>query len=470
MYGLTIERGAKLSITQQLTGQLRDSILQNRLRGGERLPSTRMLAQELQVARNVIIQVYEQLLAEGYLETRMGAGTYVAELPYTYQRGNAFEPSSTNQGRTILKESNSHTTPSIAFRVGQPDQSSFPRKIWAKLAREVCLEVSDEVFAYGLVQGEYRLRQAICEYLFRSKSMICVPEQLVILSGTAQGVDLIATWLREQGRDVGVEDPGDGFTPAIFSRHGLTTTPVPVDALGVRVDALNGVNGLGALYIVPSHQFPLGGVLPIQRRLSLIRFAEENDLYLIEDDYDGEYRYNGEPIQSLRSLSTNRVIYLGTFSKTLSPALRLSFALFPEHLLDKILELKEELNMRTTVLEQHVLARFLESKAMDRHVFRMKRIYAERRRILIKALQDKFGEKIKITGENAGIHLVVEFEDGILNRRALERLAKEGVQVEGVEDYAIRKGFHGNKLVLGYGALDERQIVEGVHRMQCALR
>lgn len=464
MYGLRVDRTRERSASQQLTQQLREAIHHQHIKGGEKLPPTRQLAKELGVARNVIIQVYEQLLAEGYLESRVGAGTFVTNLPNAYRLQNK-----TNKPSNVTSEvTNLSLKSRIAFRVGHPDPASFPKRLWAKLLKEVCLDAPDEAFAYGPVEGEARLRRAIADYLFRTKNILCRAEQIIILSGTTQGVDLIAKFFRHTP-GVCVEDPGDGFTPAIFTSHGLTTYPISVDGQGMRIEALESVGTMGLVYIVPSHQFPLGGVLPIQRRLSLVNFAEEHNVYIIEDDYDSEFRYQGEPIPSLRSLAPNRVIYLGTFSKTLSPALRLSFAIIPDALNEEFLTLKERLNMRNPIMEQLAMASFLETKAMDRHVYKMKRIYSERRKLLIETLQEFFGKEIKITGENAGMHLVVDFPEYILGPPVYQAFREHGVEVEGVEEYTVCKGSHQNQLVFGYGALKNEQIIEGVHRIHQAM-
>jgi GntR family transcriptional regulator/MocR family aminotransferase len=221
--------------------------------------------------------------------------------------------------------------------------------------------------------------------------------------------------------------------------------------------------------VVPSHQFPLGGVLPIQRRLQLLRYAGGKGALVIEDDYDSEFRYRGEPVQSLRHLAPDLVVSLGSFSKILAPGLRLGFMIVPDRLRERVCRLKEDLNMRTPPLEQLALARFIADRALDRHVFKMKRIYQRKRACLIEALGRAFGDRVRIRGDDAGLHLLLEFVDRSFRQADLERLAERGVKVEWVEDYACRKGLHRNRLVLGYGGLQTDRIRAGVLRLKAAI-
>jgi len=220
---------------------------------------------------------------------------------------------------------------------------------------------------------------------------------------------------------------------------------------------------------VPSHQFPLGGILPIQRRLALLEYARRKGALIIEDDYDSEFRYRGEPIQSLRHLAPDLVIYLGTFSKVFAPGLRLAFLIVPDHLRARLCRLKEDLNLHTPFIEQMALARFLEDRSFDRHIFKMKRVYRRKRLRLIEALDREFGDRVRIAGEDAGLHLLLSFPGHRFRRTDFPRLAERGVKVDWVEDYARRKGRHRHQLVLGYGGLELDQIEAGVRRLRAAI-
>ena len=356
----------------------------------------------------------------------------------------------------------------VSFNPGLPDFSRFPRLKWARALKEACASARPGAFGYGPVEGERALREALVGYLWRSKGIECRPEQLLIVSGAAQGADLLAHLWRRAGTAV-FEDPGYDHVRRVFEHNGLSVVPVPADRRGLRTEALPSRGPCTCIYVVPSHQFPLGGVLPIQRRLELLQYARERGALIIEDDYDSEFRYRGEPIQSLRHLAPELVVYLGTFSKILAPGLRLGFMIVPDHLRERVRRLKEELNMRTPPLEQLALARLVEDRSLDRHVFKMKKLYQRKRRCVIEALERAFGERVRIAGEDAGMHLLVEFADRQLRQADLARLEERGVKVDWVEDYACRKGLHRNQLVLGYGDLGLSRIRAGVQRLKAAL-
>jgi GntR family transcriptional regulator/MocR family aminotransferase len=461
MFGLRLDRASAVSLPQQLSLEIRSRILRGKLAHQDKLPPSRILAKELCVARNVVIQAYEQLLAEGYLTSRVGAGTFVTDL--TIPRADARAGPVATPARP--EASPAPATAGISFNPGLPDLGCFPRLRWAKTLKEVCVGARPGAFGYGSVQGELALREALVGYLWRSKGIECHPRQLVIVSGAAQGVNLLAH-LRHTAGTVVFEDPGYDHVRQIFQHNGHDLTPIPVDGRGLRTDALPARGSCSFIYVVPSHQFPLGGILPIQRRLVLLRHARKRGALVIEDDYDSEFRYCGEPIQSLRHLAPDLVVHLGTFSKIFSPGLRLGFMILPDHLRERVCRLKEELNMRTPPLEQLALARFIETRSLDRHIFRMKRIYQGKRKRLIEALRRAFKHRVRITGEDAGLHLLAEFPDRDFQQADFPRLAKRGVNVDWVEDYACHKGLHRNQLVLGYGGLEPDQIEEGVRRLK----
>lgn len=461
MLGLRLDRTSALSLPQQLSRGIRERVLAGRLLRGEALPPSRVLAGELGVSRNVVVQAFEQLVAEGYLTSRVGSGTFVAELavPRAAPRP-APAPAPSRPAGPVPRTA-------ISFNPGLPDLVRFPRRRWANTLREACLAARASALGYGPVEGEAALREALVPYLWRSKGIECRPEQVVIVAGAAQGAALMAQLWR--GGRVVVEDPGYDHVRRIFERNGLALAPVPVDRHGLRVEALPESGECAGIYVVPSHQFPLGGVLPIQRRLGLLDYARRKGALIVEDDYDSEFRYRGEPIQSLRHLAPEQVVYLGTFSKIFSPGLRLGFLIVPDHLRRRLCRLKQEINLRTPPLEQLALARFLADRSLDRHVFRMKRIYQARRRCLIEALRRSFGDRVRVAGEDAGLHLLAEFVDRRFRAKDFVRLAERGVRVDWVEDYACRKGRHRHRLVLGYGGLEPHEIETGVRRLKAAL-
>ncbi len=460
MYGLKIDRASSLSNTKQLENQLRETILNGKLTAGIKLPPTRSLAKELDIARNTVIQVYEQLIAEGYLESREGSGTYVADigkLPVPklsmYKEMKSIKPVNRNL---------------ISFNAGDPDVHSFPRLKWAKMLRSACLDAEETSFTYTGFNGYPDLRKAISSYVYRVKGIHCSEDQIVIVPGAAGGMDILAKALKKKTGRIAMEDPCIHFVKSIFISNGYDICPVEVDSQGMDMNSLLGIPKADLVYVVPSHQFPIGGVLPAVRRIALLSYASEHNAYVIEDDYDSEFRYKGEAIQALRNLSPEQVIYIGSFSKIFLPSLRMGYMILPEHLIDQVKELMENTNIWTSKTTQQAMAEFMKEMLLDHHIYKMKKIYEGKRKYLIKCLTQAFEGRIKISGEYAGLHLLVSF-DRELNDTDQQSMEQYDVEAELVEEYAIRKGKHTNQLVLGYGGLSLTQIEEGVNRLKQAL-
>lgn len=464
MYGLHVDRSSPVSIVRQLTGQLRGMILDGTLTAGTRLPPTRDLAAELHIARNTILQVYEQLIAEGYLCGRTGSGTYVMAL----MKPEAEPVHEVSKLETSGKGSAAGQADVIAFEAGLTDYRCFPRAAWTRAVRDALLDMPEEGFAYCAPGGEEELRRELCAYLYRAKDITCSPEQIFILPGATSGVD-VACWALKGRPTVAMEDPCVHFMRQAFLRNGYEIAPIPVDGQGMRTEMLAELKDLGLIYVVPSHQFPTGNVLPISRRLELLAHARRADAYIIEDDYDSEFRYEGEPIQALRHLDPERVIYLGSFSKIFSPTLRMGYMILPWRAADRMQSAMESINLSVPILLQRAMAAFLRSGQLERHIYRMKRLYAKKRALLIRELKRAFGSSIRISGENAGMHVMVTFCDRNLGREDFERLRAYRVEAEWSEDYALKKGVHESGMILGYGALTEEEIVEGVARLQAAI-
>jgi len=333
MYGITIDKGSALSVTRQLCMQLRAMIESGQLKEGTRLLPTRVLAKEWGIARNVVIEVYEQLTAEGYLECRVGSGTYVAEGIMLAPRVGARVVASEAPASGMAHADRSDI---IDFATGIPDLELFPRTAWARYVRNAAESFADAEAGYGDIRGEWNLRCAIRDYVFRAKGIQCSPEQIFICSGASEGLMLTALSLSPSFHSIYMENPTIEFTRDIFEQSGYKLVPVEADRNGMNIDSLNGMAPEHLALLTPSHQFPTGSLLSIQRRQRAIRLAEEADSYLIEDDYDSEFRLRGIPVPPLQTLSPSRVIYVGTFSKTLSPNLRIGFLIVPPALTDRI--------------------------------------------------------------------------------------------------------------------------------------
>ena len=465
MFGFQIDPTCPLSNGKQLEKQIRTAILKGNLAAGEQLPPTRSLARELQIARNTVIQVYEQLIAEGYLISREGAGTFVAEL------GKLPKPKTTSatlQKEKLKTASEAIRRDVISFDAGGIDHNSFPRTQFAKLMRDAFYVEDENTFSYAYYTGHPRLKKAIRSYLYRMKGIECNEEQIIVTAGTAGGMEILAKLFERKGNRIILEDPCISFVKKIFTDHNYGLCPVEVDGQGMKVEMLYRMESADLIYVVPSHQFPLGGVLPASRRIALLQYASEQNAYILEDDYDSEFRYKGEALQALHNLDPDRVIYLGSFSKIFAPSLRLGYMILPEHLCEQVEEQISSTNLWAGPFEQVALAEFLEQKLMDKHIYKMRKLYEAKRKQLILGLINTFGSQITISGEDAGLHLLVTFYRE-LTQEDRQSFTEQGVEVDEVEEYATVKGKHGNRIVLGYGGLTLPQIEEGVRRLKRAL-
>lgn len=465
MIWIPIDRTLDMSLIRQVYEQIRTRILHGELVAGECLPPTRELASQLEVSRNVVVEAYEQLLAEGFIEGRQGSGTYVAEGAYLEQQ----------QKKEFLSFFEMHhlkeeTNDVIDFRSGLPALDMFPRNTWGQIAKQVCADTSNSVFGYGYPEGRVELRHILSRYLKRTRGVHCHPDQLVITSGATQALSLITNLLLSSGDKVIIEDPITNEIQTIFTSTGALLHPIPVDEQGMRTELIPLNEKPSFIFVTPSHQFPLGGALPIQRRIQLMQFARKVDCFIVEDDYDSEFRYEGAPINSLQGLDPDRVIYIGTFSKILSPALRLGYLILPPSITKRCKDLKWFTDLHTPSLQQLTMARFIDERHLERHIRKMKKIYKSRRDHVKKCLVEEFDTKVKISGDSTGLHLIVEFQSTVFTDQRVSTIMKEHkVKVYPVELHTIQKGKHQNKIILGYGNLSKEEIQVGIHRLKQAL-
>ncbi|MCV4231723.1 PLP-dependent aminotransferase family protein [Virgibacillus sp. LDC1] len=464
MYGIYINRESKLPVTRQICQQLRRIIEAGQLTAGTRLLPTRVLAKEWGIARNVVIEVYEQLTAEGYLEGRIGSGTYVAEGILPSPNPRTAPPSSTQPIQRQITTGLEHV---IDFATGVPDQNMFPRHIWAKYLKEAAESSEYADPDYGHIKGDSALRSAICDYVFRAKGIQCSPEQMVIVSGATEGFTLLARSLSSRFHSIYIEDPTIDITRDIFQTMNYNLIPVEVDHSGMRVDTLASITPGHLVLLTPSHQFPTGSVLSIQRRHQVIRMLEEADSFAIEDDYDSEFRLRGIPVPPLQTLSPSRVIYVGTFSKMLSPSLRIGFMIVPPSLTDTIAEMKDKLNLQTPYIIQKALSQYMLDGHLERHIHTMKKMYKKRRNALTERLQHLFGQDISILGDDAGMHLQIIFHPEPYALLPWNDTASYGFRVEPVSNYRISSSspLRSTGIVLGYGNLSLEEIEEGLRRL-----
>jgi GntR family transcriptional regulator/MocR family aminotransferase len=412
------------------------------------LPSSRALAHQLGVARGVVVESYEQLVAEGYLITRPGGSTRVARVP-------------THPARLPSARESTHIEHD--FRPGKPDVGEFPRTTWLRSLRRVLETAPAERFDYLDGRGIPELREVLSAYLDRVRGTCTSPSDIVICNGFAQGIGLMARALRESGaRRIGVEEPWNARYRRALGASGLEVVAIPVDAEGMRVDLLDEAR-VDAVVVTPAHQYPTGAVLAPERRSALIDWADDHDGLIIEDDYDAEYRYDREPIGAMQGLCSCRVAYAGTASKTLAPGLRLGWLAVPRRFRDRVAGAKLAADHGSAALDQLALADFIEHSELDRHLRRMRGIYRDRRDALLAGLARHVPEA-RPAGASAGLHVLAWLPADIDEAALVADADAQGIGLQGVAGAFAGPPPQGG-LIFGYSSLDERRIDEGLSRL-----
>lgn len=466
MFWLNINRTSNTSLIRQIYLELRKRILAGELKARERLPPSREFAAHLGVSRNVVLEAYEQLHSEGYLETRQGSGTYVAQ-------GAAWTLVNNSNRDFVDAPRENATTPKtnlIDFRYGVPSLEHFPRKLWARITKEVIAETPSFMFGYGMPEGCVELRCVLSQYLLKTRGVNCKPEQIVITNGASQAFTLVAKLFVKSGDTVVVEDPVTREIRDIYGDLGVELYPVPVDERGLITHLLPSHLNPSFILVTPSHQFPLGSVLTIQRRIELLEFARAKDCFIVEDDYDSEFRYEGTPVSSLQGLDCERVIYIGTFSKIISPALRIGYVVLPSHLVERLRYLKRLADLHTSYFEQLVLAHFIDFGHLEHHIARMRKLYQKRRNALRNSLISRFANQVEISGDSTGMHLVASFTGiNFCEQALLKNLETQGIKIYPVAAHSLFETQHQEKIILGYGNLGISEIETGIERLQQVL-
>jgi GntR family transcriptional regulator/MocR family aminotransferase len=447
-----VDRG-RTPLRAQLEEQLRDAVRSGRLAPGVALPSSRSLARELGVSRGVVVDAYAQLGAEGYLVARQGAPTLVSD---------AASPAA-----DAARHPAAERPPRFDFRPGGPDMGLFPRGAWLASLRRGLRDAPDARLDYGDPRGAPELRVALARYLGRARGVACDSERVVVTSGMAQGMALLARALVAQGsRRIGVEDPSSAPGRDQLAANGLEILPVPVDEDGLRVDRLEAL-APDAAFVAPAHQFPLGVVLAPERRAALIEWAARTGAIVLEDDYDAEYRYDRAPVGAVQGLGPELVVYAGSVSKTLAPGLRLGWLVAPERLAGDVVSAKASDDLGTPVVEQLALADFLERGELDRHLRRTRTIYRARRDALVAALAEELPD-CRPAGVAAGLHLVVHLPPDADEPAVLERARSRDMGLYGLSEHRIEPG--PPALLLGYGRIAEAAIAPAVAELAAAVR
>ncbi len=479
---INLDESLSLPLYRQLYEGLRGAILSGRLSPGGRVPSTRSLARELSISRNTVSQAYAELEAEGYLSGRHGSGTYVSrELPeerlhgagmgLRVARAEARREAAANgrrgtsrASRDVERELSQPQGLPYDFHPGQGAWDDFPVETWRRLLARQWRRGWRETMDYGDPGGYRPLREEVARFLASSRAVRCTREEVVIVNGTQQALDLLARVLLEPGDRVGIEDPGYPSARQLFSSYGARLVPVPVDEEGMAVEMLRGSAARLAV-VSPSHQFPTGAVLSLPRRLSLLAWARAEEALVVEDDYDSGFRFEGRPLASLQGLDdSGSVVYLGSFSNLLFPSLRVGYAVLPPGLVDAFEEAKELTDRQTPILEQQLLAGFLREGHFERHLRRMRHLYRTRRQALVEALGQRLAGAVEVVGASAGMHLMVRFLIPVDETTLVAKAASAGVGVYPAAPYYWGES-PGPALVLGYAGMSEEQIREGVGRL-----
>lgn len=477
---VAVDRKDEKSLYRQVYESYCREIVDGNLRAGQRVPSTRVLALELGVSRTPVLNAYAQLLAEGYFESRVGSGTIVSRsLPDC-----AAVPRRTNRPAIALGPARRQFSKQCSilssadrfyplrglgpFGVGQIAFEHFPSQVWNSLMNRHLRSINARSLDYCDPMGLEELREAIATYLRTARGVHCETGQIMIVSGSQHGLEITARVLLDRGDRVWLEEPGYKFARRVFAFVGCDIVPVPVDAEGLDVVAgIGKCRAARAALVTPSHQYPLGVTMSLSRRLQLLDWAERCGAWIIEDDYDSEYRYEGMPVASLQGLDRNsRVVYIGTFSKVLFPSLRLGYVVIPADLVERFLAVRFSMDIGPPTLYQAVLADFIREGHFSRHIRRMRLEYKKRRNVLIDSIQNEIGPKAKVVG-TAGLHLTVIFK-GISDRKIAERAAHRNLCLVPLSPSfsgdARRQGF-----ILGFGGTAAERIPEGVRKLSSCL-
>ena len=464
---IALDKASEIPLHRQLYFNFREAILGKQLQKGTQLPSTRELAKHLEVSRSTVINAFEQLLAEGFLTGKIGSGTFVTDQLDNRKPETIASSAATNRSpapsRIVERLANfrevSFGEGLGPFRIHLPALDLFPWSTWSRLLAKCAKQQTRTQLAYADAKGLQQFRETVASYLRNSRNVRCEPEQIIVLSGSQQALGLAAQVLVEPGDLVWMEDPGYQGAIASFQLNGLTIGPVPVDSEGLDVRAGQQLfPGARLAYVTPSHQFPLGTTMSLQRRLELLNWATTNDAWILEDDYDSEYRYVTRPLSSLQGLSDrSRVIYIGTFSKVLFPALRIGYMVVPAHLVRHFTKVRVAQDIFPPTLFQMVLTEFINEGHFARHLRRMRSVYSERLNEVVESAHRELSGKVKMGVAECGTHVVLHLPDHMDDLALCRQAASHGLITRPLSPCyrgaQVKKG-----LILGFGGSDTSQL------------
>ncbi len=471
-----LERGSAEPMYRQLLRLMQQAILTGELAPGTKLPSSRTLAADLAIARNTVLHVYDQLTAEGYVLTTTGSGTYVADtrpdaaalLAQTAAPLRVAGDAASRQGergslsargRQLIEHAGVSRRQWGAFMPGVPDVAEFPARTWSRLQARLWKEANPDLLTYAPGGGYRPLRRALSDYLRVARSVKCSPDQVIITTGIHQSIDLAVRLLADVGDRAWVEEPCYWGVRSVLQAAGLALSPVPVDQEGLAPRAQDMQSPPRLALVTPSHQYPLGMVMSLARRRMLLEYARQHQCWIIEDDYDSEFRYGSRPLASLQGLDdAGRVIYVGSLGKMLFPGLRLGYMVVPEHLIETFRTGLSELYREGQLMQQAVLAEFIMDGYLTSHVRRMRALYGERRQLLIDAIHARFGEALPVMGDEAGLHLVLGLPERSNDRAVTQAAFDAGVIVRPLTTYYSQAETARAGLLLGYACVPNERI------------
>src|SRR5271154_3548330 len=479
---IAVDRKIAKPLHRQLYDSYHAMIVGRSLRAGQQIPSTRALAIELGVSRIPVLTAYAQLLAEGYFEARAGSGTFVCStLPEQLapaERCDAPTSEVRRGSRPVARRTKNLPTgvssPWVkgfgAFTISHPAYEHFPFKVWSNLVQRHSRNPSTTALHYGDSLGSEELRDAICTYLRTARGVRCDPQQVMIVAGSQQALEISARVLLDPGTPVWVEEPGYWLTRRVLALAGCRMIPVPVDTEGLNVAiGIKRCRKARAAYVAPSHQYPLGATMSASRRLQLLDWAQSSGSWIVEDDYDSEYRYGSMPIASLQGLDSNsRVIYIGTFSKTLFPSLRIGYVVIPPDLVNRFAAVRHAMDISSPYFYQAVLTDFMKEGHYARHIRRMRLLYDKRRQALVAGIREEFGSALEVLGSEAGMHLAVTLPKGFRDLEITKHAAQEKLWLAPLSPAylgkASRQGF-----ILGFGGTPAAQMAHAVRRLKAVI-
>ncbi|WP_321793233.1 PLP-dependent aminotransferase family protein [Caballeronia sp. J97] len=468
-----LDRTAAEPMYRQVLELMQQAILTSQLAPGTKLPSSRTLANDLGIARNTVLHVYDQLTAEGYVSSATGSGTYVADTAPRDGAATKAKADSTKtpcaisrRGERLIAQAGVSPKQWGAFMPGVPDVAEFPARTWSRLQARLWKRASPDLLTYAPGGGYRPLRRALSDYLRVARSVKCQPDQIIITTGIHQSIDLAVRLLTDFGDRAWVEEPCYWGARSVLQSSGLTLVPIPVDEEGLNPAARDMIEPPRIALVTPSHQYPLGMVMSLARRRALLEFARQHKVWIIEDDYDSEFRYGSRPLSSLQGLDdAGQVIYVGSLGKMLYPGLRMGYMVVPEELVDTFRIGVAELYREGQLMQQAVLTEFILDGHLTSHVRRMRGLYGERRELLIDAIRARFGDTLAVRGDEAGLHFVLELPQFVDDRAVTAEALAAGVVTRPLINYFMNREKALRGLMLGYACVPNADIAPNFARL-----